>query len=57
MVLHGLRTLHEPYPLAAPVTGSTGRAASQHAMPKQKLTDASLRSAARPDPDPPINVS
>ena len=47
MVLHGLRTLNEPYPLAAPAAGSTGRAASQHAMPKQKLTDASLR-ALRP---------
>ena len=47
MVLHGLRTLNEPYPLAAPAAGSTGRAASQDAMPKQKLTDASLR-ALRP---------
>ena len=47
MVLHELRTLNEPYPLAAPAAGSTGRAASQDAMPKQKLTDASLR-ALRP---------
>ena len=51
MVLHGLRTLNERYPLAAPAAGSIGRAASQDAMPKQKLTDASPRSAGRPDPD------
>ena len=42
MVLHGCRTLVGPvgpYSLAAPAAGCTGRAASQHAMPKQKLTD------------------
>ena len=58
MVLHGFRTLVVPIPspLQPPdPAGSIGRAASQHAMPKQKLTDASrrvpARSAARPDPD------
>ena len=42
MVLQELRTLNEPYPIAAPAARPTGRAASQHAMPKQKLTNASL---------------
>ena len=56
--LHGIARMSHPggpYSLAAPAAGSTGRAASQHAMPKQKLTDASrrvpARSASRPAPD------
>ena len=52
MVLHGLRTLNEPYPLAAPAAGSPPPRGitTRHA---EAETDRRVpaRSAARPDPD------
>ena len=42
MALHGFHTLVDPIPSPLQPPGPPA-AASQHAMPKQKLTDASLR--------------